>query len=326
MRRREFIAGLGSVAVAWRRSARAQQSALPVIGFLNGGSADAAAAFATAFRQGLGEQGYAEGRNVQILYRWAENRNERLPLMATDLVRRRVDVIVTTASPAAALAAKAATTMIPIVFQTGADPVELGLVASLNRPGGNVTGVSMLAESLTAKRVGLLRELVPAAMTIAYLVNPITPDDGHIREAEMAARVLGVHLLVLSATSQGEIEAAFATLVQQRIGALLVDSDALFFAQRDQLVALSAHHALPAIYHAHEITKAGGLMSYGPNFSAAFRLTGNYAGRILKGEKPADLPVQQSTRIELVINMRTAKTLGLTIPETLLATADEVIE
>jgi putative tryptophan/tyrosine transport system substrate-binding protein len=325
MRRREFIAGLGGVA-AWPVVARAQQPRMPVIGFLSTGAESASPILVEAFRQGLGERGYAEGRNVEILYRFAENRNEKLPSIAAELVRRRVDVIVTTAGPASALAAKAATTTIPIVFQSGADPVELGLVASLNRPGGNVTGVNMLAEALTAKHVGILHELVPAALTVAYLVNPISPDDGHIREAEIAAGFLGMQLLVLGATSQGEIEAAFATIVQQRIGALLVDADVLFFSQRDQLVALSARHALPAVYHAQEITKAGGLISYGPNFAAAFRLAGNYAGRILKGEKPANLPVQQATKIELVINLKTAKALGLTIPETLLATADEVIQ
>jgi putative ABC transport system substrate-binding protein len=246
--------------------------------------------------------------------------------MAADLVSRRVDVIFACSGPAPALAAKAATTAIPIVFQQGSDPVTLGLVASLNRPGGNVTGVFQLAEALIAKRLQLLHEIVPAVMTFAYLINPTTPDDGHVREAEMAARVLGAKLLVLTTTRPSEIEAAFATLAQQRIGALAVDSDTLFYVQRDQLAELAARHALPTIYHAREITKAGGLVSYGPNFSDAYRLAGTYAGRILKGEKPADLPVQQSTRLDLVINLKTAKALGLTIPETLLATADEVIQ
>ncbi len=325
MKRRTVIVGLGSAAV-WPVVARAQQQALPVVGFLSAATEGPALSLAAAFRQGLSEHGYVEGRNVEILYRWAENRNERLPLMAADMVRRKVDVIFATAGPAPALAAKAATATIPIVFQQGSDPVTLGLVASLNRPGGNITGISQLAESFPPKRLELLHELVPAATTVAYLVNPATPDDGHIKEAEIAARALGVHLQVLNATSEGEIEAAFATLVRQRIGALMVDSDALFFTQGDQLAALALRHALPAIYHAHEITKAGGLMSYGPSLSDAFRLAGTYVGRILKGEKPAELPVQQATRIELVINMKAAKTLGLTFPITLLGRADEVIE
>jgi putative ABC transport system substrate-binding protein len=328
MRWRDFIAGLGSAAAAssaiWPLAVLAQQPTMPTIGFLSVATESASLNLTAAFRQGLGEQGCVEGRNVQILYRWAENRDERLPSMAADLVRRRVDVIFATAGPAPALAAKAAMTTIPIVFQQGSDPVTLGLVASFNRPGGNITGISQLAESLPPKRLQLLHELVPTAMTMAYLVNPTTPDDGHIEETEMAARILGVRLLILNTTSLGEIEAAFATVVQQRIGALMVDSDPLFYSQGDQLAALAARYAVPAIYHAHEIAKAGGLMSYGPSFSDAYRLAGNYAGRILKGEKPSDLPVQQATRIELV--MKTAKALGLTVPETLLATADEVIQ
>jgi putative ABC transport system substrate-binding protein len=325
MRRRDFIAGMVGAA-AWPLTVRAQQRSTPLIGYLSASKASAVEHLTAAFRQGLSELGYIEGRNVEILYRWAENRNELLPSMATDLVGRRVDVIFANAGPAPAPAAKAATTTIPIVFQNGSDPIELGLVASLNRPGGNIAGVSMLAESLTAKRVQILHEMVPAAATFAYLINPTTPDDGHVKEAEMAARVVGVQLLILNATSPGEIDVAFATLAQPRIGALLVDSDTLFFVQRDQLVALAARYAVPTVYHAHEITKAGGLTSYGPIFSEAFRLAGTYAGRILKGEKPADLPVQQSVKVGLNINMKTAKALGLTIPETLLATADEVIQ
>jgi len=293
---------------------------------LNGGVTTVQEPLTAAFRQGLAEQGFVGGRNVEILYRWADGQNDRLPALAADLVARKVDLIATTAGPASALAAHSATKTIPIVFQHGADPIELGLVVGLNRPGGNVTGVTMLAESLTAKRLGFLHELVPAAMKIAYFVNPTTPDDGHAKEAEMVARALAVDLVVVSVTSQDDIEIGFAALARQQVGALLVDSDVLFFGQGKQLAELAARFALPAIYHASEITRAGGLMSYGPNFSDAYRLAGTYAGRILKGEKPADLPVQQATRIELAINMKTAKTLGLTFPLTLLGRADEVIE
>jgi putative tryptophan/tyrosine transport system substrate-binding protein len=325
MRRREVIAGLGGAAV-WPLAAGAQQRVMPVVGFVSAGSERPAVQLTAAFRQGLNEIGYVEGRNVQILYRWAENQLEEIPSMVADLVRRRVDVIFATAGPAPALAAKAATTIIPIVFQMGSDPVTLGLVASLNRPGGNITGIFQLAESLPPKRLQLLHELVPSATTIAYLINPATPDDGHIKETETAARVLGVGLLVLKATNEREIETAFATMAQQRVGAVIVDSDVLFYSQAEQLVALAARYGLPAIYHAHEITKAGGLMSYGPSIDDAWRLAGTYVGRILKGEKPTDLPVQQATRIELTINMITAKTLGLTFPLNLLGRADAVIE
>jgi len=324
MKRRTFIAGLG--AAAWPVVARAQQPAMPVVGFLSAATEGPALSLAAAFRQGLSEQDYVEGRNVEILYRWAENRNERLPLMAADLVRRKVDVIFATAGPAPALADKAATATIPIVFQQGSDPVTLGLVASLNRPAGNITGIGQLAESFPPKRLELLHELVPAATTVAYLVNPATPDDGHIKEAEIAARALGVRLQVLNATSEGEIEAAFATLVRQRIGALMVDSDALFFTQGDQLAVLAARHALPASSNVREFVVAGGLMSYGASDTDAYRRGGLYVGRILKGAKPSELPVELPPRYELVFNLATAKALKLDIPAKLLALADEVIE
>jgi putative ABC transport system substrate-binding protein len=275
----------------------------------------------------LAEAGFVENKNVAIEYRWAENQNNRLPALALDLVRRRVAVIVAVGGTAPALAAKTATSTIPIVFRLGSDPVELGLVASLSRPGGNITGVASLASALSAKRFELLHELSPGPASIAALVNPTSLDpESRTREWEVAARVLGVRLVVLNASSAGEIDRAFATLVQQRIGALLAGSDALYFAQRNQLVALAARHRVLALYHAREAVEAGGLMSYGPNIPDGYRLAGTYVGRILKGEKPADLPVQQSTRLELVINLKTAKALGIDIPTSILLRADEVIE
>ena len=325
MRRREFITLLGSAA-AWPLAARAQQPALPVIGFLNSGTESAAGL--GALRQGLGEQGYVEGRNLEILYNYAEGRYDRLPVVAADLVRRRVAVIVSTGGPAS-LAATSATATIPIVFATGGDPIELGLVASLDRPGGNATGASFLTSELTAKRLELLHEIVPAATLIGFLFNPTNSvGEAERREAEIAARILGVRLVLAHASTASETEAAFAILVEQRIGALLVAGDPLFAnVQRDQLVAFAARHAVPAIYEQREIVPAGGLMSYGAkDISGAYRLAGNYAGRILKGEKPADLPVQRSTRTEMVLNLKTAKALGLTVPLSLLALADEVIE
>jgi putative ABC transport system substrate-binding protein len=329
MKRREFIAALGAATASsaiWSREGRTQRAALPVIGYLSYARDPGTSDNLLAFHRGLAESGYVEGRNVDILFRWAEYRYDRLPALAADLVQRRVDVIVTTAGAASALAAKAATTTIPIVFQLGSDPVREGLVASLNRPGGNVTGAAFLAVQLIEKRLEVLHETVPAATAIAYLLNPNTPDDGRTALAEAAARTLAVRLLALNATDASEIDAAFAALARQRIGALLVDSDPLFFSQRDQLAALAAHHGVPAIYHAREIVAAGGLMSYGANIDDAYRLAGVYAGRILKGEKAADLPVQQSAKVELVLNLKTAKTLGLTFPLTLLGRADEVIE
>jgi len=325
MKRREFIAGLGSAAT-WPGAARAQQPAMPVIGFLSIGAESTSRRQIAAFHRGLGEQGYMEGRNIAILYRWAEFRIDQLPHMAADLVARNVAVIITTAGTAPALAAKAATTTIPILFQLGADPVRVGLVASLSRPGGNITGATFLTAPLVAKRLELLHEAVPAATRIAYLTNPNSPDAGQPSYSDAAALSLGVSLLRLNATNASEIEAAFAAIAGQQMGALLVDSDVLFFSQRDQLARLAAHYSIPAIYHHSELVEAGGLMSYGGDGNDAWRLAGVYAGRIIKGEKPTDLPVQQSTAIKLTINLKTAKSLGITFPITLLGRADEVIE
>ena len=327
MHRRSFLTLLGGAAAAWPLGAGAQQGALPVIGYLSVARESAIKALTAAFLQGLGEQGYIEGRNIEILYRWAETHYDRLPALAADLVRRRVNVIVTTAGAASAMAAKLATTTIPIVFQMGDDPVEAGLVASFNRPGGNLTGATFISGPLTVKRLELLHEMVPATTQIGYLVNPANPQiKVRISQSETLARVLGIHLVIQSASTPDEIEAAFITLAGQRIGALLVDDDALFFNQRDQLAALAAEHAVPAIYHSRENVDAGGLMSYGANFAEAYRLAGNYSGRILKGEKPADLPVQQSTRIETVLNLKAAKALGIEVPTATLLRANEVIE
>jgi putative tryptophan/tyrosine transport system substrate-binding protein len=325
MRRREFIAGLGGAA-AWPVAARAQQRSMPVIGYLDAGSEGARVPFTAAFRQGLGEQGYVEGQNVEILYRWAESRYDRLPALAADLVRRRVSVIHAQATPSA-LAAKSATSNIPIVFSLGIDPISLGLVASLNRPGGNVTGVTMLTQEQTTKRVELLHEIVPPATSIGLLVNPAGPQtENETRETEIAARILGMHLTILNANTPSEIEAAFANLVRQRIAALLLGSDTLFVEQRDQVVALAAHFAVPAIYPLRDFVDAGGLMSYGASWHDAWRLAGSYVGRILNGDKPGDLPVQQSTRFEMVLNLKTAKALGIEVPTPTLLRADEVIE
>jgi putative tryptophan/tyrosine transport system substrate-binding protein len=325
MKRREFITFLGGAAT-WPLAARAQQASMPVIGVLNGGTEIVTGL--GALRQGLGEQGYVEGRNLEILYRSAAGRYDRLPELAADLVRRRVAVIASQGGPAS-LAAISATATIPIVFATGGDPIELGLVASLDRPGGNATGASFLTSELTAKRLELLHEIVPAATLIGFLFNPTNSvGEAERREAEIAARILGVRLVIAHASTASETEAAFAILVEQRIGALLVAGDPLFAnVQRDQLVAFAARHAVPAIYETREIVPAGGLMSYGAkDISGAYRLAGNYAGRILKGEKLADLPVQRSTRTEMVLNLKTAKALGLTVPQSLLFAADEVIE
>jgi putative ABC transport system substrate-binding protein len=324
MRRREFIAGFAGVAAS-PVAAWAQRPSMPVIGFMNGATPGVDAGEAE-FRKGLSETGYVEGRNVAIEYRWADSRYDRLPALAADLVRRRVDVIVSQGAPAS-LAATAATSTIPIVFASGFDPVELGLVASLNHPGGNVTGVVFLTQAVIAKRVELLHEIVPAATLIGLLVNPTTPSaEAQIKEAQSAARVLGVRLAIRNASSPGEIDAAFTDLVDQRIGALLAGTDVLFAVQYNQLVALAARHAVPTIYSRRNAVEDGGLMSYGTDFSDAWRLSGNYAGRVLKGEKPGDLPVQQSTRIEMVLNLKTAKVLGLSVPQSTLLRADEVIE
>jgi ABC-type uncharacterized transport system substrate-binding protein len=326
MRRREFIAGLGSAA-AWPLAAHSQQ--VPVVGMLWAseealGGADAP--LLAAFYRGFGEAGYIEGRNVALLFRWADYHYDRLPALAADLVANKVALIFATAPIAVAMAAKSATTTIPIVFVTPSDPVAVGLVASLNRPGGNITGATYLNEQLNAKRLEFLHLAVPTAATIAYLFNPTTFDDGRIGRVQAGARVLGVGLSILNAATPNEIDEAFSEIVRRRIGALLIDADPLFFTQRDRIVALAARNAVPTMYHTREHVAAGGLMAYGPIVTDAFRLAGLYAGRILKGEKPADLPVQQSTKIQLAINLKTAQALGLTFPLILLGRADEVIE
>jgi putative ABC transport system substrate-binding protein len=327
MRRREFIAGLGG-AVAWPLAARAQQLAVPVIGYLGIGPSGAPYGAVTALLRGLSEIGYVEGRNLTVEYRWAaEDHLERLSGLADDLVRRQVAVIIAPHT-AAAVAAKAATKSIPIVFGVGVDPVGTGLVASLNRPGGNLTGISSLLAATATKRLELLHELVPAAASIALLVNPTDAvfADTQTRETQVAARALGVHLLILNAIDPSEFEPAFKSLVLERAGGLVISGGALFANYSDRLVALATHHRLPTMYSYREVTTSGGLMSFGTDLPFTWHLIGTYAGRILKGEKPADLPVQQVTKMKLVINLKTAKTLGLTIPETLLATADEVIQ
>jgi putative ABC transport system substrate-binding protein len=326
MRRREFITVLGGAAT-WPLAARAQQKPMPVIGVLLPTSTSPSAPLLGAFRQGLSEAGYVEGQNVAIEYRYAEDHYDRLPALAADLVDRKVDLIVAN-SPPAALAAKSATSTIPIVFRGGADPVGDGLVASLARPGGNLTGVSMLLDELTAKRLVLLTELVPRAQVIALLMNPSnrTSAERVIREVEEAARTRGSQLHVLKAGSEGEIDTAFASLVELQTGALVVAADPFLSSRREQIVALASRHAVPSIYAWREFAAAGGLISYGASLTSAFRLVGRYAGKVLKGTKPADLPVQQPTTFELVINLKTAKALGLAVPPTVLAIADEVIE
>jgi putative ABC transport system substrate-binding protein len=325
MRRRDFIAGLGGVAVAWPLAARAQQPSMPVIGFLNGGSADGYAPMVAAFRQGLKESGYVEGQNVAVEYRWVEGQYDRVPAMAAELVRRQVAVIV--ANTPGVLAVRAATTTIPIVFTTSSDPVQMGLVASLSRPSGNVTGVTQLNVEVASKRLELAHQLLPMATIIAVLVNSTNPNtEALVRDLQAAARALGRQLHLLHASTERDFDTVFATLVRLRAGALIIGIDAFFTSRSEQLATLALRHAVPAIFQDREFVAAGGLMSYGGSVPDSYRLAGVYTGRILKGEKPADLPVQQSTKVELVINMKTAKALGLTIPETLLATADQVIE
>jgi putative ABC transport system substrate-binding protein len=318
---------LGGVA-AWPAAARAQQPAMPVIGFLGAESPDPWASRVRAFRHGLSETGYVEGRNVAIEYRWAAGQNDRLPALAADLVRGGLNAIVTPGSTPATLAAKAATKTVPIVFYVGGDPVELGLVASLNRPGGNLTGVTTLTSEVGPKRLQLLYELVPTATIVALLVNPTNPDlaEPATKDLQAAARTLGVQLHVLHASAERDFDAVFSSLVQQRVSALVIVNDALFSTRVEKLAVLAIRHAVPAVYQFREFVAAGGLMSYGTGFIDAFRQVGVYTGRILGGEKPADLPVQQTTKAELIINLKTAKALGLTVPTALLVRADEVIE
>ena len=325
VRRRDFITLLGGAAASWPLAARAQQPAMPVIGFLRSTAAAGAAHLVAGFRQGLNEAGFVEGQNVAIEYRWADDQHDRLPGLVADLVRRQVAVIV--GNVAVALVAKAATAATPIVFVGGSDPIRTGLVASLNRPGGNVTGVVFTVVDLTAKRLGLLHELVPQAALIAFLLDPTAPEaELQARDMEQAGRAVGRQILIVKAASEREFNAAFATIVQAGAGALLVGGGPLFVGQRRQLVALAGRHALPAIYVTREYPEAGGLMSYGPSQPDAYRRAGIYVGRILKGANPAELPVELATTFDLVINLATAKALGLDVPPMLLARADEVIE
>jgi putative tryptophan/tyrosine transport system substrate-binding protein len=327
MRRREFIAGLGA-AVVWRGVAAAQHQPIPTIGWLHYELLDAARDFMPAFHEGLAQTGYVEGRNVTIEYRWAEGNNDRLPMLAADLVRRRVAVIVAPANSAAALAAKAATQTIPVLFMVGSDPVERGLLTSFSRPGGNVTGIAGLSSAVAVKRLALLHEMVPAAASIAMFVNPANDYYAEIdtREVPTAARTLGVRVLIVNTGTEGDLAAAFSSLAEQRVSALLIGSDAFFWAVRDQVISLAARYAIPTLYLESKAVTSGGLSSYGPDLMDEYRQLGVYTGRVLRGEKPADLPVIQPTKFELTINMRTAKTLGLEIPPAVLAVADEVIE
>jgi len=324
--RRAVITLLGGTA-AWPLAARAQQSAMPVIGFLNATSLDGYRPMVDSFHQGLQETGYAEGRNVAIEYRWAEGRIDRLPALAAELVDRQVSVIAATTLPAA-LAAKAATTTIPIVFETGGDPVQVGLVASLNRPGGNVTGVTQLNVVVAPKRLELLHELVPSARVAAFLVNPANPASTEpvLRASQLAAHNFGLELHVLNASTEGDFDAIFANVIQLRASGLVIGSDAFFTSRSEQLAALALRYAVPTIYEGRGFFAAGGLVSYGGSLADSYRLAGVYAGRVLKGEKPGELPVQQGTKVELFLNLKTARTLGLDVPTALLVRADEVIE
>jgi ABC-type uncharacterized transport system substrate-binding protein len=326
MQRRHFITLLGGAAT-WPLAARAQQPTMPVIGFLSTGSPQSDAFRVAAVRQGLIQAGYVEGRNAAFEYRWAEDHYERLPALAAELVRREVAVIAAIGGITSAVAAKSATATIPIVFEIGGDPIKLGLVASLSRPGGNITGVSFLVGTLAAKQFEILHETVPKAALIGFLVNPTIADaETQTKNALAAAETLGQKLLVVQARTDSELETAFVTLIQQRAGALIVSGDPFFSSRPDKLVKLAAHQKIPTIYFLREFVVAGGLMSYGASINEALRIVGLYAGRILKGEKPADMPVQQSTKVELVINLKTAKALGLNISLPLIGRADEVIE
>jgi putative ABC transport system substrate-binding protein len=326
--RRQLITLIGAMAAGWPLAARAQRGAMPSIGYLNAGTAQGYARMSAAFLKGLGEAGYADGRNVAIEYRWADGQNDRLPALASDLVQRQVAVIAATSTPAA-LAARAATSTIPIVFETAADPVKLGLVGSLNRPGGNITGVTQINVEVAPKRLEWLHELLPAARAMAFLVNPSNPAvaETAAREMRAAAGTLGLELHVVTAGTESDLEAVFAKIGQMPVGGLVITAGDPFFAGHSgQLAALSARHAVPAVAASNRFAAAGGLMSYGADITEAYRLTGTYVGRILKGDKAADLPVQQATKLELIINLKAAKALGITVPLTLLGRADEVIE
>jgi len=326
MRRRSFIEGIAASGVAWPLAAHAQQSSIPVIGYLGLGSAQSDAFRVEGFRQGLKETGYVEGQNLTIEYRWAEDHHDRLPAMVADLVRRQVAVIVAT-SASATLAAKAATTTLPIVFETAADPVKLGFVGSLSRPGGNLTGVSQLGEEEAPKRLELLRELLPTARIMALLVNQADPlAESQVRVSLAASKTLGLELHVLNASIERDFDAVFAKLTELRATALTIAGNSLFTSHIEQLAALTVRHRIPAVYQRHEFATAGGLASYGTNIADTHRLVGIYTGRVLKGEKPADLPVQQATKVELYINLKTAKALGITVPISLLGRANEIIE
>jgi putative tryptophan/tyrosine transport system substrate-binding protein len=327
IRRREFITLLGGAAAMWPLAARAQQPAMAIVGFLSSRSANDSVPHVMAFRQGLKDAGYGEGDNAHIAFRWAEGDNKRLPALAADLVAQRVSVLVTTGGGPSALAAKAATTSIPTVFVFGGDPVKAGLVASFNRPGGNMTGVSFFSTGLGAKRLALLHQLVPDATTFALLLNPNNPEAApQPTDFEQAARQLGRQFHILNGGSEVEIDAAFAALVQRRVNALVVGGDPYLTSRREQIIALAARHAVPTIYSVRECVVDGGLMSYGNSDTDAYRQAGSYAGRILKGAKPADLPIEQAIRFELVINLKTARTLGLVVPNSMQLLADEVIE
>ena len=327
LRRRDFVTllgGAGLLCAAKARWARAQQAAMPVVGFLNSTSPGPHAPMVAAFREGLAEIGYVEGRNVAIEYRWAEGEYDRLPSLAADLVSRQVSVIAATSTPAAL---SVPITTIPVVFTTGNDPVKLGLVSSLNRPGGNITGSTFFNNALGPKRLEILRELAPSAKVLAMLVNPSNPNtESDTVQVQVAARSLGLQVLTVTASNERDFDAAFASLVERRVAALIVNSDPFFYSRRDQLTALAARHAVPAIYEVREFCAAGGLLSYGTSVTAAYRQAGVYTGRILKGERAGDLPIQQPVKFEFVINLKTAKALGLEVPDRILVAADEVIE
>jgi putative tryptophan/tyrosine transport system substrate-binding protein len=327
MRRREFITLIGGSAATWPLVARAQQSAMPVIGFLGLTSPEAFAPLTAAFQHGLREIGFAEGQNVAIVYRWAHGQFDQLPALASDLVRQRLSVLAAMGTPASALAAKAATTVIPIVFVTGGDPVGVGLVDSLNRPSGNATGVYMLTVALEPKRLEVINELVPNAAILGVVVDPNSPDTAvEIKELLAAASTLGKRIKTFNVSNEGEISAAFAAMAEQRVAAAMVTSSPIYLPRRQKFTDVAARYAIPTVYFVRDFVEGGGLMSYGTSFADAYRLAGVYAGRILKGDKPGDLPVQQLVKVELVINLKTAKTLGMSVPLPLLGRADEVIE